>query len=76
MRSLRAVAEFLDVLKNDPDNAYDFICHEYHRLSKDDLITITKELLYGIHDNCSDEDHAKILSSVADEIDSQYDNYE
>lgn len=63
-----AMKEFIDVLKNNPDGAYDFICNNYYKMSKEDLQKATKELLYAIYNNTDTEKHNKILNDVADEI--------
>lgn len=65
--------EFIEVLKNNPDGAYDFICNNYYKMSKEELKDITKELLYSVHDNVSKAEHNKILKDVAVEL---ADNYE
>jgi hypothetical protein len=65
--------ELINVLKNNPDNAYDFICNNYYNMSKEELKDIIKELLYAIHSNTDKAEHNKILNDVATEL---ADNYE
>lgn len=60
--------ELIKVLKDNPNGAYDFICNNYYKMSKEELKNITKELLYAIHTNVSIEEHNKILNDVADEL--------
>jgi 20S proteasome alpha/beta subunit len=60
--------ELIDVLKNNPDGAYDFICNNYYNMSKEELKDTVKELLYAIHDNMSKAEHNKILNDVAMEL--------
>lgn len=64
--------ELIKVLKDNPNSAYDFICNNYYKMSKEELKNITKELLYAIHDNVSKEEHDKILNDVADELADTY----
>ena len=60
--------QFIDILKNDPNAAYDFICNNYYNMSKEELKNITKELLYAIFDNATKEEHDKMLADVANEL--------
>ena len=64
--------EFIEVLKNNPDKAYDFICNNYYKMSKDELKDIAKELLYAVYDNVSKVEHNKILEDVAIELEDSY----
>ncbi len=65
--------EFIDVLKNNPDNAYDFICNNYYKMSKEELKDIAKELLYAVYDNViNTAEHNKILNDVATELEDMY----
>lgn len=64
--------DFINVLKNTPNGAYDFICNHYYEMGKDDLQKVTKELLYAIHTNTDTAKHNKILDDVAEEL---LDNY-
>ena len=65
--------EFIAVLRNNPNGAYDFICNNYYKMSKDELKDITKELLYAIYDNVIDtKEHDKILDDVATELEEFY----
>ena len=60
--------QFIDILKNDPNAAYDFICNNYYNMSKEELKNIAKELLYAIFDNATKEEHDKMLADVANEL--------
>lgn len=60
--------EFIEVLKNNPNRAYDFICNNYYKMSKEELKDIVKELLYAVHDNTDKVEHNKILDDVAMEL--------
>lgn len=60
--------EFIEVLKNNPDGAYDFICNNYYKMSKEELKDITKELLYAVYDNVTKAEHNKILNDAATEL--------
>lgn len=64
--------DFIEVLKNNPDSAYDFICNNYYKMSKEELKDITKELLYAIHDNVTKMEHNKILEDAAEELEDFY----
>ena len=64
--------EFINVLKNNPDGAYDFICNNYYKMSKEELKDIAKELLYAIHSNTDKAEHNKMLDDVAIELAESY----
>ncbi len=65
--------DFIDVLKNNPDNAYDFICNNYYKMSKEELKDIAKELLFAVYDNViNTAEHNKILNDVAEELENSY----
>lgn len=59
--------EFIEILKNNPNHAYDFISNNYYKMSKDELKDIIKELLYVIHTTNKNE-HDEMLESVGDEL--------
>ena len=73
MENVNTMAEFTEVLKSDPKHAYDFISNNYHKMDKEDLVAIVKELLYSIHHNCDASEMSQLLSDVAIELDEQYD---
>lgn len=64
--------ELINELKNNPNGAYDFICNNYYKMSKEELKDFAKELLYAIHSNTDKAEHDKILSDVADELAESY----
>ena len=64
--------KFIEVLKNNPDGAYDYICNNYYKMSKEELKDIAKELLYAVHDNVTKAEHDEILSDVATELEDFY----
>lgn len=64
--------ELINVLKYNPDGAYDFICNNYYKMSKEELKDLAKELLYAIHSNTDKAEHNKILDDVADELAESY----
>lgn len=64
--------EFINVLKNNPDGAYDFICNNYYKMSKEELKDVAKELLYAIHSNTDKTEHDKMLDDVATELAESY----
>lgn len=64
--------DFIEVLKTNPNNAYDFICNNYYKMSKEELKDIVKELLYAVYDNVDKVEHNKILADTAEELESSY----
>lgn len=64
--------EFIDVLKSNPNGAYDYICNNYHEMSKEELKNIVKELLYAVYDNVTDAEHDEILMDTATELEDFY----
>ena len=61
------MVEFVEVLKNNPNHAYDFIANNYYKFSKEELASVTKELLYAIH-YFNKTQEAEILESVGIEL--------
>lgn len=59
--------EFVEVLKTNPDHAYDFIAMNYYKYGKDELCSIIKELLYAIH-YFNKVEEKEILESVGIEL--------
>lgn len=71
------MSEFVEVLQNNPDHAYDFIANNGHLFSKGELTDIVKELLYAVYYEAqfgliTDADHDKILGSAGDELAENY----
>lgn len=68
--------EFTEVLKKEPDKAYDFICCNADKFSKDGLLNILKELLYSLYHNinCSfyKDAYKDILEDTQIELDEIY----
>ena len=64
--------EFIEVLKNNPNHAYDWICANYYLMSKEELKDITKELLYTIYSNCTKYEHNEMLKEVSKELKDMY----
>ena len=64
---------FIGVLKSNPNAAYDFICNNYYKMSKDELKDIAKELLFIMHVKMTEEEHDKALGFVAEELENFYD---
>lgn len=67
-----AMTEFISILEHNPDAAYDFICNNYYRMSKEELKDATKELLFVIHVMMDKKEHDKALSYVAEELRNTY----
>lgn len=70
---MEIMKDFINVLKNNPNGAYDFICNHYYEMDKGDLQKVAKELLYAIYSNTDTDKHNKILDDVAEEL---LDNYQ
>ena len=64
--------EFIKVLENNPNGAYDYISNNYYNMSKDELRDIAKELLYAMYDKMSEAEHNMALADVAEELKSFY----
>lgn len=65
--------EFIEILKNNPNSAYDFVSNNYYKMSKEELRDIAKELLFAIYDNVvNTAEHDKILNDVASELEDYY----
>lgn len=69
---METMKEFINVLENNPDKAYDFICNNYYKMSKDEIKDIAKELLYAMYDKMDKEEHNLALADVAEELKSYY----
>lgn len=73
----KTMMEFTEILKNEPQKAYDFICNNYYIFSKDKLADIIKELLYSLHYHVNnsfyDDLYNDILTDVQIELDEIYD---
>lgn len=61
----------IEVLKNNPNGAYDFMANNYYKYNKEELNSVVKELLYAIHTNTTEAEHDKILNDVAEELAAQ-----
>ena len=73
----KAMMEFTEVLKNEPNKAYDFISCNAYRFSHDGLTDIIKELLYSVHYHTGSSFYGdlynEILGDVQIELDENYD---
>lgn len=68
--------EFVEVLKNNPDKAFDYISNNYYKFSKDELKDIIKELLYSIEENTIHKsEYNKVLYDAATELEDFLDLY-
>lgn len=67
-----AMIQFVEVLKNNPNHAYDYIANNYHKMSKMELCDIIKELIYGIDQWVCDMEQMSVWNSVAEELQEQY----
>lgn len=66
--------QFINVLKSNPNYAYDFLCENYYTMTKDELKNIAKELLFAIYENTDKAEHDEILNYVAMELEYYYIN--
>lgn len=77
MENIKAMMEFTEVLKNEPDKAYDFFTVNAYRFEKTDLENILKEILcslnYHINNNFYGKLLGDILGDVQIELDEDYD---
>ena len=64
--------ELIEVLKNNPNKAYDFIANNYYKMDKSELADFVKELLYSIHTNTDETEHDKILKDAGEELAENY----
>jgi hypothetical protein len=62
----------IGVLKHNPNAAYDYICNNYYKMSKDELKDFAKELLFAIHIRTTEAEHNQILADVAEELEDFY----
>lgn len=62
----------IEVLKNNPNNAYDYLTSNYYKMSKEELKDVAKELLYSIYENTLESEQNKILKDAAEELADQY----
>lgn len=63
--------QFMEILRSNPNKAYDFIANNSHMFSKYELTDIIKELLYAIYHEAeyglmTTADHDKILADTAE----------
>ena len=65
------MVQFVEILKNDPNYAYDFIAQNYWNMDKEELANIVKELLYAIH-SFNKMEEAEILESIGNELEDIY----
>ena len=65
---MNKMKEFIEVLENNPDKAYDFISNNYYKMTKDELANIAKELLYAMYDKMTKAEHNEALADAAEEL--------
>ena len=72
----KAMMEFTEILKNEPQKAYDYISCNAYRFTKNDLTDILKEVLYSIHYHVNNRFYGDlyrdILGDVQIELDESY----
>lgn len=73
--SIETMANFTEILKNEPKKAYDFIANYGHLFDKNELINIIKELIYGMRTSLlnSISIFEDTMFNIGIELDDQYD---
>lgn len=77
MNRIIAMMEFTDILRKTPRNALDYILENGKVFTEDDLLHITKELLYSIDANlsvCNREMYNCIHEDAGIELDEIYED--
>lgn len=65
--------EFIEILRSNPNGAYDYISSNYYKMSKEELRDVAKELLFAVYDNVvNTAEHNEIMNSVAEELENYY----
>ena len=69
--------QFAEILKTNPEHSYDYICQNYHKMSKEELANIIKELLFATNQAVfsgyiADVDEKTILANTAEELEELY----
>lgn len=67
--------QFTEVLRNNPNHAYDFISNNYWKMDKEELASVIKELLYALYHNTNEVEQEEILEDVGIELDDQYEDF-
>ena len=65
--------EFIEILRNNPEKAFDYIANNGWEFDKSELVNIAKELLYGIYYEhefryLTKTEHNSILENAADNL--------
>lgn len=68
MENIVAMAEFTEILKNEPRKAYDFISCNAYRFEKDDLKEILKELLYSLSYHVKNRFYGDLYSAILEDV--------
>ena len=73
--SIATLSQFTEVLRNNPDHAYDFISSNYYKMSKNELANIIKELVYGVKEYVYKSEYKEIMEDVGIELDESYEEF-
>lgn len=65
------IKDFLEAMKTESE--YGYISNHAHEFSKDTIVNILKEYIYGVHQSPNSR---QILEGIAEEIESMYDEDE
>ena len=69
---MNALKDFIKVLNDGGDSAYDFIANNYYNMTKSELADIIKELIWAIHDMTYKLDGEEIFKAVGEELEESY----
>ena len=73
----KAMMEFTELLKNEPNKAYDFISCNSYRFTEDGLTDILKEVLYSINYHTNSRYYGSLYKSILGDVSIELDeNYE
>ena len=76
MENIKAMMEFTEVLKNEPDKAYDFFTVNAYRFEKTDLENILKEILCSLNYHINNNFYGKLLGDILGDVQIELDeNY-
>ena len=75
--NIGAMMEFTELLKNEPNKAYDFISSNSYRFTRDGLTDIIKELLYSVHYHTRNRYYGDLYNEILGDVQIELDeNYE
>lgn len=72
--SINCMMEFTEILKNEPEEACDYIRTHYSMMQSDDIVNILCELLCGMKNGCYHPQYEQIMEDVQIELDEHYED--